>query len=232
MNYKIISYPSSGKRILFIPGWQSEIPIAFLNKLNDNFSIYVLLFKGAHYKSNDILNIEGFKKSYQDALIKIKPDIIIGHSFGGKIISYFPTQKPTYIIAPSCFKSPNITILKVKFKIFRNKLMKQISNTFNIPLKNKYLGSNDYKNSSGNLRKTFLNIKDEYPPLDNFKKFTNLKIYGYDNDKSIPLKLLQKKCKKLSLNLITLKGNHFTFFIENDFLIENIKNDLNNIYNN
>lgn len=126
MNYKIISYPSSGKRILFIPGWQSEIPIAFLNKLNDNFSIYVLLFKGAHYKSNDILNIEDFKKSYQDALIKIKPDIIIGHSFGGKIISYFPTQKPTYIIAPSCFKSPNITILKVKFKIFRNKLMKQI----------------------------------------------------------------------------------------------------------
>ena len=121
MNYKIISYPSSGKRILFIPGWQSEIPIAFLNKLNDNFSIYVLLFKGAHYKSNDILNIEDFKKSYQDALIKIKPDIIIGHSFGGKIISYFPTQKPTYIIAPSCFKSPNITILKVKFKIFRNK---------------------------------------------------------------------------------------------------------------
>ena len=110
--------------------------------------------------------------------------------------------------------------------------MKQISNIFNIPLKNKYLGSNDYKNSSGNLRKTFLNIKDEYPPLDNFKKFTNLKIYGYDNDKSIPLKLLQKKCKKLSLNLITLKGNHSTFFIENDFLIENIKNDLNNIYNN
>jgi len=52
--------------------------------------------------------------------------------------------------------------------------------------------TNDYKNSSGNLRKTFLNIKDEYPPLDNFKKFTNLKIYGYDNDKSIPLKLLQK----------------------------------------
>ena len=56
--------------------------------------------------------------------------------------------------------------------------------------------------------------------------------YALSRFQSDFLKHLQKKCKKLSLNLITLKGNHFTFFIENDFLIENIKNDLNNIYNN
>ena len=127
----------------------------------------------------------------------IKNPVVIGHSFGGRIILTMSGKyniKFNKIILMSCagIKSNRNNKLKFKTKIY--KFLKNLAKILPKKIKNKYLnalinifGSKDYKTVPSNLRNTFLNIVNEdlKQYLENIEDET-LIIWG-ENDIDTPL---------------------------------------------
>lgn len=134
----------------------------------------------------------------------------ISHSFGGKVLLRYCelfTIERMILISPSIYKPP--FSFSRFFKIYGYKLFKKMKWKLPSSLK----GSRDYKNTTGYLRETFLNVCSYYfskKRLDSIDK--KIFLVGFNQDKEVNKKSLIKVKKYLkNSELYLYDGDHFGY---------------------
>lgn len=223
------------KTILILPGWgNTRITFNYLiDKLKEYFTIYIVDYPG--WGNSPFPNKDLTIYDYADLIheftieLNINDPILIGHSFGGRIITilsgYYQYNFSNIILIDSAgIKHKHF------FKNFKYKLLKKISVILPKKRKKKYLyylfnkySSSDYKNLSENMRNTFKNIVNcdlKYY----FKKIRSrvLIIWG-KKDNTTPLKdgLIMNKLIPNSELIIMDNCDHFPY-LNNPILFTNI----------
>ena len=213
MNIKIdglnINYEVHGenneKHILILHGWganiQSFAPVT--KYLSSKFKVYILDMPG--FGASDEPTTGFFVEDYANIISKfitelnITNPVLIGHSFGGRVImklvgklGYTPDK---IILVDSAGIKPKRN-LEYYFKVYSYKLAKKLVNIFCSKEKAKEVidkmrnkkGSTDYNNASENMKRTFINVVNEdlRHHLPNIKVPTLL-VWG-KNDQDTPLR--------------------------------------------
>lgn len=191
------------------------------NVININLPISNKFKFDRPYKMEDILYY--IKKILEKENINI--DLIIGHSCGGKIAfaySHRIKKVPLILIAPSLLK-PNKKvkkyIIKIKYKLLKKivkfKWFKSIDLT--------KFGSQNYKESSGYLRATFLKMIHQYYDKEIMDFDLPVVIYLGNNDKEVPnIKMIKKAKKQQNITYFIINGNHFAYKRNVDLIIKKV----------
>lgn len=238
-NLKIF-YEKTGngkKNVVILPGW-GETKKTFtymINYLKNDATIYIIDYPGfgnSKFPNYDLtiydyaLMVDAFIRE-----LKIDNPILIGHSFGSRIIillnSYLANDYDSIIIDGAGIK-PRKSI-KALLRSYLYKFLKFLIK-FNRKNKDKYLekirkrfGSIDYNNLPINMRQTFINIVNTN--LVKYLKLikSNVLLIWGENDTDTPLKdghLMNKLIKNSSL-IIIKKAGHFCYLNE-PYLVNSI----------
>lgn len=232
-------YGTKKQNILILPGWGDNRKTFdyLINYLKDFFTIYILDYPGFGNSSfpNKDLTIYEYTNLINNFIInlKIENPILIGHSFGGRLISLLTTlyktkYKKLLLIDVAGLKQ-KINI-KLMIKQTTYKLLKKLKYILPKKIKQKYLNflfnkfaSKDYKSLNKNLHKTFQNIVNEN--LEEYYKNIKLEtlILWGEFDNITPLKD-GKKINKLIPNssLIIIKNTKHFPYIEKKYLVSRI----------
>ncbi len=193
-----------GKTILILHGWGDSIN-SFTNVvrlLSKNYNVVALDlpgFGGTEIPKSDwcILDYANFVKDFCNKL-DIKPTYIIGHSMGGRVLIKLASKKllnPEKIVLLSSAgikesaKGKNL-IIKLFSKpgkvLINSRILGRQGGSLRQKIYKKF-GSEDYI-SSGQLKKTFINIINEDLVGDAINiKIPTLLIYGENDDQTPPL---------------------------------------------
>lgn len=229
--YKIsyeIKNPDKEKSILIIHGWgaNKEIMIkAFGSYLNEFKQIYIDL--PGFGRSDIFYELDSIKyaKIIQVFLssLKLKPDIIMGHSFGGKIATLLrPENLVLLSTAGIVEKKPFI----VKFKIKLYKFLK----IFGFAGLYKLFATKDVAGMSRVMYDTLKNVVDEdFREVFSKTKAKTLIFWG-EGDKAVSLES-GKTINRLIKNseFFPLAGDHFFFLIHAKFISDTIENNFKSI---
>ena len=226
ISYEIIN-PSKETAIVILHGWGSNKEImrqAFGKRLPNYKHIYIDM-PGFGRSSNDmVLETIDYAIIIQRFLnqIHIKADIVMGHSFGGKVATLMDTPHLVLLSSSGILVPKPLT---VKLKIAFTKSLKSIGlgGVTNI------LKSRDVEGMSHTMYQTFKHIVDEKFE-DNFShsKSKALLFWGKD-DTATPL-WTAKKIDELIPNstLYPLDGDHFFFLNHSEFISETIERSFKN----
>lgn len=237
LNIYYEKYGSKKQSILILPGWGDNRKTFYylINHLKEYFTIYILDYPGFGNSSiNKDLNIF----DYTDIVYKfikslnLNNTILIGHSFGGRIISILTTKykiniKKILLMDVAGLKEFNLkTFIKKRIykflKIIKYILPEKIRLKYQNYLFQKF-ASNDYKVLDQKLYKTFQNII-KYD-LSNYYKKINLEtlILWGENDNITSFKTGLKINKLISNStLIKIdKTKHFPY-LEKPYLVSKI----------
>ena len=237
-------YGDSKKSIIILPGWGNTRNTFnyMINFLKNYFTVYILDYPGfgnSPFPEKD-LNLYNYTILIHEWIknLNIKKPILIGHSFGGRIITlltgyYNYDSYENIIYLNSAGIKP-----KTKFKTIIYKCLKKLRYILPKKIKNKYqsylfklFASVDYQEININMQNTFKNIVnlDLKPYLKNINAKV-LIIWG-SNDTSTPLKdayIMNKLIKKAEL--IILKASHFTYLdypiLINKIIYEQLKDEI------
>ena len=215
ISYEILNREKE-KNIIFLHGWGSnkEIMKVFSENFRDFKHIYIDM-PGFGKSSNDyVLTTFDYAKIIDKFIdeLKLKKDIIIGHSFGGKVATLL---KPELLVLLSSagIKLPKSFSVKAKIKVY--KLLRRIG-LFRF---RKYFISEDVKGMSENMYETFKNVVDE-DFSDIFKSYKgDVLIFGGEEDSAVPKEAIEIQSKLLNSKNIMLSGGHYFFFNQPDFNI-------------
>ena len=208
INYDIVN-PSETKNIIFLHGWGSnkEIMKVFSENFKDYRQIYIDMPGFGKSPNPYVLTTFDYAKIIDTFLkeLNIKKDIIMGHSFGGKVATLL---KPDLLVL---LASAGIVMAKpfsVRFKIRVYKILKNLG----LSKFRKFFVSNDAKGMSENMYETFKNVVDE----DFSEVFANYNgkvlIFGGENDTAVPPEAVKKQGELLKSKVVMLSGNHYFFF--------------------
>lgn len=233
-NYKYckIYYEKFGngkKVILILPGWGNNRKTFYniITQLKNKFTIYIFDYPGfgnSILPSKD-LTIYDYSEIFIEFLKQnnIKKPIVIGHSFGGRLIitlaGYYKIDFKKIILIGSAGIRPKKTIFQ-KIKQTTYKFLKNASNILPYKTKKKFnnfllniFASTDFLALPSTLHKTFINIVNEDLSIY-LKDIKNevLLIWG-ENDKSTPIKDAYKMNKliKNSGLIIIKRASHFCY---------------------
>ena len=221
--------PAQSKTILILHGWGSNKEImqqAFGAHLGEFKHIYLdMPGFGASVNENTILTTQDYANMVNLFLkeLNIKPDIVVGHSFGGKVATLL---KPKYLVLLS---SAGILVpkpFKVRAKIAIFKLLKP----FGIAKIRKLFVSDDAKEMNHAMYETFKNVVDEYFE-DNFKNYSGkaLLFWGKE-DTATPLWTAKKINSYIKdSQLFPLNGDHFFFLQNAKFIADKISSECKDI---
>ncbi len=232
--YKDISmyYETLGnhsKSLLILPGW-GDTRNTFTNLsafLSNYFTVYIIDYPGfgnSTFPSRD-LTIFDYSDLIYEFIKELNLDdpILIGHSFGGRIITvltgYYQYKFSNIILMDSAGIKPKTTIKKLLHKL-SYKIAKKIGKLLPKKHQKKYYknlfskyASTDYQTLPINMRKTFQNVINT--DLKNYLKYINSKvliIWG-NNDYDTPIKdakIINNKIKNSELIIIDNVG-HFPY---------------------
>lgn len=229
--YKIsyeIKNPDKEKSILIIHGWgaNKEIMIkAFGSYLNEFKQIYIDL--PGFGRSDIFYELDSIKyaKIVQVFLssLKLKPDIIMGHSFGGKIATLL---RPENLVLLSTAGIVEEKPFIVKFKIKLYKFLK----IFGFAGLYKLFATKDVAGMSRVMYDTLKNVVDEDFREVFSKTRAKTLIFWGEGDKAVSLES-GKTINRLIKNseFFSLAGDHFFFLIYSKFISDTIKNSFKNI---
>ena len=236
---------TSPKKIIILPGWGDNRKTwdYFIHFFSAYFTIYIFDYPGfgnTIFPNHD-LTIYDYACIFNDFLNEydITNPIIIGHSFGGRLIIllasiYKRSFKKIILIDSAGIK--NFSLKKV-FRKYLYKFLKKLK--FLFKNKNKYLkkllcfcGSTDFKNINKNMQKTFINIVNTnlIKDIPNIKDET-LIIWGI-NDLETPYKDAIKFNKLINNSYLIPINNsgHFPYLdypnLINNIIYEYIKEDI------
>ena len=204
------------KSILFLHGWGSnkEIMEVFKDYLKDYKHIYIDMPGFGKSKTDEILTTKLYRQIIDKFLLKldIQKDIIVGHSFGGKVATLLNPKELILLSSAGILEEKSF---KVKMKIKSFKFLK----FFGLSSFRKFFVSDDAKSMSENMYQTFKNVVDE-DFSDEFKKFRNKAIVFWgEDDKAVSVSSGDKIAKYIHSEFYVLKGDHY-FFLNK----ENIQN--------
>lgn len=227
------------QNILILPGWGDTRKTFdyLINYLEDYFTIYILDYPG--FGNSSMPNHDLTIYDYSDLIdkfidiLKIDNPILIGHSFGGRLISLLTTKynhkykKLLLIDVAGLKKKKNIKLI-LKQTLY--KILKKLGKLLPKKFRQKYLdylfnkfSSSDYKTLDKRMLKTFQNVVHE--DLTNYYSNINLEtliLWGTLDDIT-PLKD-GKKINKLIKNscLIEIQGTKHFPYLEKKYLVAKI----------
>lgn len=215
-----------GKTILMLHGWGSDLHTfdEITNKLSKNHEVVRFDFPGfgnsqTPKKDWNLENYVNFTKSFIDEM-NIKPEIILGHSFGGRVIikgsaqeilhseknilissaGIYKGNKPKNMLTKITAKLGKLLTLIPPFIFWREKIRKIFYQKID----------SDYYDA-GPMSKTFINIiKEDLKKYAKNIKTPTLLIWG-ENDNVTPVKdgkILKSLIKNSKLKTIK-KSSHF-----------------------
>lgn len=224
-------YGNKKQKIIILPGWGDTRKTfnTLIKNLVKNNTVYIFDYPG--FGNSKILTKDLTIYDYANVINeflkenKIYNPIIIGHSFGGRIIITLSGCYNTKFKKIILMSSAGIKPTKTKKQLLKQKIykfLKLFSNLLPSKIKKSYLkillnifGSKDYKSIPEILQKTFKNIVNE--DLTNYLNKINDKtliIWG-ENDIDTPLLdgLKMKKLIRNSTIKIVKNTGHF-FYLE------------------
>lgn len=212
ISYEIVN-PTASKDIVFLHGWGSNKDImksAFSSYLSDFRHIYIDLPGFGKSQNRYILTT----KDYANITLKFlellnsSKDIILGHSYGGKIATLLSPQNLVLLSSAGIIEPKP---LKVKLKITLAKLL----NFFGLKNITKRFRSKDVHNLSENMYATFKNVVNE-DFSSNFENFSsNALIFWGKRDSATSLESGKKIANLIKNSTFeAFEGDHY-FFIRN-----------------
>ncbi|MDO4940458.1 MAG: alpha/beta hydrolase [Erysipelotrichaceae bacterium] len=218
---------TKGKKVLLLHGWgQNTSMMSFIaESLKKHFIVYNIDFPG--FGQSDEPKVAWDTNDYTEFIHdfclknKIKNPIIIAHSFGCRIaVRYAYKYSAHKMCLTGAAGIRDKRTIKWYFKTYSYKLGKKI-----LSLKpfEKYrekfeskVGSDDYKNTSGVMKKTFVKVVNEdTTPLLKDIECETLLVFG-ENDKATPVtkgQLMEKLMPNAAL-VVFENDDHFAYFNE------------------
>ncbi len=200
---------SDEPKICFLHGWgrSSNDFIKILNKF-ESIAIDLPGF-GKSEEPENSMN----PKEYAEYLTNLIPDtveVLVGHSFGGKIavhMSFIKKYEKLLLIGAPLIRKNRQANFNFRLNIYKflNNL-NLISEKSKEKFKNKY-GSEDYKNATGIMRDTLVKtVNDDLSELLP-KVNTKIELIWGENDTVIPLSIAEEANKKLKDSKLTIVKN-------------------------
>jgi len=219
INYEIKNQ-SKNKTIIFLHGWGSNKEVmksAFENLFVDLKHLYIDMPGFGKSLTKEILTTKDYANIINQFLqsIHINKDIVVGHSFGGKVATLLNPNN-LILLSSAGIVEQKPMIVKIKIKVF--KILKALG----FGKFYKFFATKDVKNMEKNMYETLKNVVDE----DFSQIFANFKhktyIFWGKDDKATSL-ISGKKIASLIKNssFYEMQGDHY-FFLKNAKEIEKI----------
>ena len=224
LSYELVN-PSQEKALLVLHGWGSNKEImrqAFGKEFQEYRHIYLDMPGFGGSTNNMILTTKDYGeivKLFQNAL-NIEPEIVMGHSFGGKVATLL--QRP-YLVLLSSAGVVTVKPWSIKVKIATFKLLKplgfdRIRELFIAP---------DAKNMSHEMYETFKNVVDEDFEPEFAKSQSRALCFWGEDDTATPLYTGEKIADIIeNSKFYPLDGDHFFFLKHAKFIAEETLNDI------
>ncbi len=221
INYKILN-PKNEKDLIILHGWGSnkEIMKQAFSKILPQFRHIYIDMPGFGKSSNEyILNSQSYADVIEKFLkeINAKKDIIIGHSFGGKVATLL---NPELLILLSNSGIPIPKPFSVRFKIKLFKLLKNIGGN----ALSKFFASKDVEGMSQTMYETFkIVVNEDFSDIFASHSGKTLIFWGKE-DTATPLWSGEKVASLIdNSTFYPLEGDHF-FFLKHSIFIEKVIN--------
>jgi len=221
ISYDMVN-PSQKDIIIFLHGWGSNKELmkqSFCNAFCKYKHIYIDL-PGFGKSDNEIvlttLDYANIVKEFL-SVINVKPDVVVGHSFGGKVATLL---NPDSLILLSSAGIVMPKPFKIRAKIAFFKMLKPFGGKF----LRKFFVSQDAARMPEHMYETFKNVVDE----DFEKVFSEYRepalICWGKEDSATPLEA-GKKIESLmpNANLKVFEGDHYFFLKQKDEVIKTIE---------
>ncbi len=227
INYEILNIKNE-KNIIFLHGWGSSKDVmkaAFKEYLKDFRHIYLDMPGFGKSLNTQILTTKDYANIVELFLEKLnfKKDIIVGHSFGGKVATLL---EPKLLVLLSSAGIIEKKPFRVKAKIFLYKLLKP----FGSRRLREFFVSRDVKKMDENMYETFKNVVDEdfSSIFANYKKDA-LIFWGRDDratslDSGKKIASLIKKSRFFEFD-----GDHYFFLKNAKSISQKIEEEYENI---
>ena len=223
INYK--KYGNKSKVVLLLHGWGQNIEMMdFIGEfLKKHFTVYNFDLPGfgESEEPKEVWGVEDYADMLKQFCVikKIDNPIIIGHSFGCRIAIRYAYKYGAYkMILTGAAGVRDKRTLSWYIKVYSYKLGKKLMNMGLFKNKLKKLqesaGSEDYKNTSGIMRQTFVKVvNDDVMPILKDVKAETLLVFG-ENDEATPVskgKLMEKLMPNAAL-VIFENDDHYAYF--------------------
>ena len=223
INYK--KYGNESKVVLLLHGWGQNIEMMdFIGEfLKKHFTVYNFDLPGfgESEEPKEVWGVEDYADMLKQFCVikKIDNPIIIGHSFGCRIAIRYAYKYGAYkMILTGAAGVRDKRTLSWYIKVYSYKLGKKLMNMGLFKNKLKKLqesaGSEDYKNTSGIMRQTFVKVvNDDVMPILKDVKAETLLVFG-ENDEATPVskgKLMEKLMPNAAL-VIFENDDHYAYF--------------------
>jgi len=219
INYEILN-PKNEKDLIILHGWGSNKEImkqAFSQILPQFRHIYLDMPGFGKSDNSYILNSQNYADIISEFLKEIQAtkDIVIGHSFGGKVATLL-NPKLLVLLSNSGILIPKPLSIRLKitlFKIFKNIGGSSLS---------KFFVSKDVEHMSQNMYETFkIVVNEDFANIyDSYNK--KALIFWGKKDTATPLWSGEKVASLIkNSKFYPLEGDHF-FFLRHSIFIEKV----------
>ena len=220
IGYEILNHEANID-IIILHGWGSNKALMkkSFSKYMDSFRhIYIDLPGFGESTCNQVLKTSDYARIVELMMIHInaKKDIIVGHSFGGKVATLL---SPSVLVLLSSAGIIWSKPFKVRAKIYAFKLLKN----FGFAKLRKHFVADDAKELTQHMYETFKNVVDEDFTYE-FKNFTSKALICWGkNDNATPLKSAKKINELIKdSRLEVYDGEHYFFMDYAEDISKNI----------
>lgn len=210
-----------GKKVVLLHGWgQNTKMMSFIaDALSKHFIVYNIDFPGFGESQEPSVawGCEDYTEFLHEFCVKNKIDnpIFIAHSFGCRIALRYAYKYGAYkMVLTGAAGIRDTRTLSWYLKTYSYKLAKKILPKESIAKYQNKVGSEDYKNSSGIMRQTFVKVvNDDVKPILKDINCETLLVFG-ELDEATPLskgKLMEKLMPNATL-VVFENDDHYAYF--------------------
>lgn len=203
-----------GDYIIFMHGWggNKDSLACLIEKLSTRYCCISVDFYGFGDTPmpNRVLKLSDYTDSIRELCLHYHTGqvILVGHSFGGRVAIDYASKYANVdkiILIDSAGMKPRFSLIK-KSKIVKYKLCKKLN------IKQKTVGSKDYRELNNLMRGTFVNIVNTFQEKQLNKIYAKTLIIWGRKDKDTPLYMAKRFNKKLlNSELHVYDGGHFCY---------------------